>query len=833
MRAASGRRAWRRSWQDRGLRLLFWAVTVAVAALSSVALFSDRVERALVRQGAALMAADLVVEQGRPTPPEWRQQATRLGLKTARSIGFPTVIIANQRPLLVQVKAVEPGYPLRGRLQVRDADGTLIGQPPPAGSAWLEGRLRDRLQLRIGQDSLQLGGLQLAAAGLLVDEPDRGGNLFQLAPRLMVGYQDVQRSGLLGPASRVKHYLSFAGDAASIARMRAWLAARLPTGSTLLGLEDARPELRTALERARRFLSLAALCASLLAGIAILLATRRYVDRSLDGAAVLRTLGMSARAVLGWHLRRLLAVAATAILAGTLAGFAGQQALAALLGDWFDQALPLPGLRPLLVGVGYGAGLVLGFSVPSLLDVGRVPPLRVLRRELAAPGLAGWLVWGVALAVFFGLMVWQVQELKLAAAMALALTVAVALLMAVGRLLLWSLRPLRRAGSTAALGLAALAREPRLTLLQLAGFGLGTLLLLLLAVVRVDIIDSWQDSLAEDAPNHFLINVQPGQVDALRRLYRQRQLPNSGLYPTTRGRLVAINDRELVPESYRDPRARRLAAREYSLGFGARMQRDNRIAAGRWWDEREAGRPGFSVEVGMARSLGIGVGDRLRFDVAGQRVDGPVTSLREVAWDSFNVNFFVVGTPALQQGLPVAYLSSLYIDDDGLQGQSAPSQALALELAERFPAVSLIDLRPILSQVRAIMARGALAVETVFAFTLVAAALVTLAAAQVSRDQRAREVAIMRTLGMSRRRLRRVLLVEFGLLGLLGGLAASLLASISGYLIATELFGLPGRLSPTLWLAGVGGGTLVVMLVGWLATRRLLAVAPVRVLSAL
>ena len=808
---------------DPGLRLLLAAVLVAVAALSSVAFFADRVERALVLQGAALMAADLVVEQGEPIPPAWQRQAASLGLESARTVTFPSVIIANERPLLVQVKAVEAPYPLRGRLRV-DTPAGEVGTAPGPGEAWLEGRLRDRLQATIGETEIELGELELDAAGLLLDEPDRGGNLFQLAPRLMIGYRDAERSGLLGPASRVKHRLLVAGDATAVAQMRGWLTPRLPSGGELADLENARPELRTALERARRFLSLAALCASLLAGVAILLATRRYVDRALDGAAVLRTLGMSGGAVLRWHLGRLFMVVTAATAVGSLLGLIGQQLLVWVVGDWFGEALPAPGMRPLLVGLLFGLIMALGFALPTLLRIGRVPPLRVLRRELDAPGLATWLVWALAAAVFFGLMVWQVRDLRLAAGMALALVAALLTLMLAGRLLLLLLKPLRRAGGTAALGLAALARYPQLTLLQLAGFGLGITLLLLLTVVRVDIVETWQRSLPEDAPNHFLINAQPEERAALARLLERRDIPNSGLYPTTRARLVAINDRPLDPEAFAEGRARRLATREYSLGFGAEMQADNRIQAGAWWDADALDEPAFSVEQGLAETLGLEVGDRLSFDVAGQTITAPVTSLRSVAWDSFNVNFFVVGSPALVRGLPVAYLSSLHLDQR--------TEDVTLELVREFPAVSVIDVRPILEQVREIMDRGALAVEMVFAFTLIAAALVTVAAAQVSRDERAREVAVMRTLGASRGRLLGAVVAEFGLLGLLGGLLAAVLASVSGYLIAVELFELPGRVSATIWWAGLVAGTLVVTLVGWLATRRLLSVPPLRVLNA-
>jgi putative ABC transport system permease protein len=737
-------------------------------------------------------------------------------------VTFPTVIVAEGQPVLVQVKAVEEAYPLRGRLRIDTPTGPA-DTAPQAGQAWLEGRLRDRLRADMGVTQVQLGEARLLAAGVLVDEPDRGGNLFQLSPRLMVSYGDVERSGLLGPASRVKHRLLIAGDTSQVAAMRTWLQERLPPGSELEDIENARPELRTALVRAERFLNLAALCASLLSGIAILLATRRYVDRALDGAAVLRTLGMRGAEVLRWHLLQLLVAVLVAVIVGGLAGLFGQQALTAVVGDWFGQTLPAPGWRPMLVGLAFGLALVAGFSVPTLLRVGQVPPLRVLRRDLSTPGMAAWLIWLLAAGAFVGLMVWQVRDLRLAVGIALAVFAALAILMVAGYGLLRLLAPLRKTGGTAALGLAALARYPQLTLLQLAGFGLGITLLLLLAVVRVDIIDTWQASLPEDAPNHFLINIQPEERAGVQALFDQRGITHSGLHPTTRARLAAINDAAADPSTFAEGRSRRFLVREYSLSFNADMQGDNRVQAGRWWSADELSTPAWSIEEGMAQTLGLEVGDRLTFDIAGQRVSAPISSIRSVAWDSFNVNFFVVGTPAMADSLPVAYLSSFHLD-----GESAD---LTLQFAEQFPAVSVLDLRPILAQVRDIMERGSFAVELVFVFTLLAAALVTFAAAQVSRDARAREVAVMRTLGASRRRLLGAVIAEFGLLGFVGGLLGAAVAATSGYLVAVELFDLPGRIGFAVWWLGIGAGTSVVALVGWLATRRLLAVPPIQVLN--
>jgi len=797
-----------------GLRLLLWALLVAVAALSSVGFFADRVQRALTLEGAAALAADLVVEQGRPVPDEWLQQGRALGLEVSRIVTFPSVLFIADRPQLVQVKAVEPNYPLRGELRVRTATQE-VQAPPQPGQAVVAKRLALLLDART---TVPLGELQLQVSGELVDEPDLAANLFQLAPRLMVSWEDAQRSGLLGPASRARHRLLLAGDARQVAAYRDWIKPRLDKAAELVEVDGGRPELSTAIERGRRFLSLAALCASLLAGVAIMLATRRFVDRALDEAAVLRTLGMTSWQVLWHYLQRLLWVTLIGALLGSLLGYLVQLTLVGALGDWLGRDLPPPGWQPLGVSLSHAAILVLGFSLPTLLAIRRVPPLRVLRRDLDPPGLPQSLLSLLAVCVYGLAVYWQVDDARLAGSMSIGMVAVLAVFALVAWGLLRLLRPLRRRGGLA-VGLAALSRQPGLTLMQLAGFGLGITLLLLLALVRVDILEAWEANLPADAPNHFLINIQPDEVQAVDALLRQHGVSGSGFYPTTRARLVAINGEPVQPENYDNRRARRLATREYSLGFGAAMQDDNRLLAGRWW---AAGQPAFSIEEGLAENLGLAPGDVLHFDVAGEALQAPVTSIRSVAWDSFNVNFFVQGNPVLLQGLPHAVLTSVHLDES--------QNALLQQVTRQFPAVSVIGIGPLLEKVRGVIARGALAIEAVFLFTLAAAVLVGLAAVQISREQRASEIALLRTLGASHRQVLRLVLSEFLVLGLLSGILAALLANILSVVLARELFELRTGFSPLLWLVGSLLGVGVVGLLGYLATRPLLRAPPMQLL---
>ena len=812
-------------WRNPGLRLLMLAAAVAVAAMTTVGLFADRVDRSLNRQGAALIAADLAVEQGRAIPQAWIDQAHALGLRTSRIVRFPSVIVSGEQLILTQVKAVDEHYPLRGELVVNTPQG-VVRRGPEIGAAFIAPSLQARIGTQSGHDALPLGKVRVTAAGVIETEPDRGGNLFQLAPRLMTHRADAEASGLLGPTARARYRLLAAGEEGAIAQYRAWLTTVLPPQTRIIGIENARPEFSAAVERGRRFLSLAALCATLLAGVAILLATRRHVALALDGVAVMRTLGFRGGQVLALYACELLAAALYASLLGLALGFAAQAALVGLAAPWFAEELPAPGVRPLLMGLVFGLVLVLGFSLPSLLAIRKTPPLRVLRRELDPPNASTGLVWLIALTCFVGLLFWQVRDAQLAGIMSLGLAALFALLALLALGLLWALRGVAKRGDLGiglGLGLNTLLRQPLLTLLQMTGFGFALMVLLLLGLVRVDLLDAWQRSLPEDAPNHFVLNIQPDERPRFAQWLRDREVAHSGLYPTTRARLVRINGRKVKPERFAASRARRLAAREYSLGFATRMQTDNRIVAGAWRNAESSAEPGFSLEVGLAEELGIRLGDRLVFDIAGLERTGPVTSLRTVAWDSFNVNFFVAAAPGLMRGLPVTYLTSIHIADG--------EEALAPAIARDYPAVSVLDLRPLLAQVRTVIEQGATAIESVFLFTLLAAALVTPAAIQVTRDQRARELAVLRTLGASRRTIRAAVLTEFGVMGLLAGAVAALLAGVIQYTLAEFLFNIDGRIDPMIAVIGCVGGGVGVALLGLAATSGLLRTPPIQVLK--
>lgn len=806
---------------NRSLLLLFTALVVAITAMTSVAFFVDRVDRGLVLQGASLMAADMVIEKTTPFADEWIETAQQMSLSVSRQVNFPSVIFHDDEPLLVQVKAVDEAYPLRGRLEV-DNNSQLLALPPKKGRVYLDQQIAEKVLLPGSTSVIPLGELSLEYAGSIVNEPDRGGSLFQLAPRVMINLEDLDESGLLGPASRARYRLLVAGDSMDVLEFRAWSIGQQQAGMRILDIENSRPELRTALERGHRFLNLAALCASLLAGVAILLATRRYVSQVIDTAAIMRTLGMTGPQVLRRHLQEILLVLLMGVSVGILLGYLGQLFLSSLVGQWFGENLPLPGFKAIWTGLLYAAVLVPGFSLPVLMRIRQVSPLRVLRRELAPPDASSTLVWLTALGAFGLLVFWQVQDYRLAIALILALLAVMLLAVLIGWLLIVFLKPFKQRQSDMGLGLAALSRHAALTYWQLAGFSVGIALLLILGAVRLDLIDTWTSSLSPTTPNHFLINIQPEEADPLQAWFEKNAIKNSGMYASARGRLVKINQQAVRPDMFKTDRGRRLASREFSLGFSDQLQSDNRLVAGEPWPPADEG---FSVEQGLAEKLGITPGTTLTFDIAGQALTGTVKSLRTISWDSFNVNFFVQGSTQLMKGLPVAYLNSIYLEKS--------DKNTVRHLADNYPSVSVLDLQPLLKQVRNIMDKGALAIEAVFMFTILAAMLVTVGAVQISREERAQEIAILRTLGASRRKVLSGVLMEFGLLGVLSGVIAASLSSFTGYLVATELFGLSPDFNPMLWLIGVCSGVLILLLVGYYSTRGLLRQPPLTVLNAM
>ncbi|MES9877139.1 MAG: FtsX-like permease family protein [Candidatus Sedimenticola sp. PURPLELP] len=806
-------RLFRRDWRSGELRLLTLALVLAVAAVTAVGFFTNRVERAMELQAAEMLAADLVVSSNNPIPETFSDHAAKTGMQSARTLSFRSVILRDDQTQLVEVKAVSPEYPLRGELRTRlsvNAPEQAALETPQPGSLWVGARLLAALGMETGQ-ALSLGETSFQVSRVISRDSGDGGNLFNLGPRVLMPMADIPGTGLVTPASRVRHRLLVAGERSAVEEYRAWVKNRLPAGARLEHMENARPELRNALDRGRRFLALAALAAVLVAGAAVALSTHRFVESQSDSSAIMRCLGATQAFIRKVLLMRLLLLGCMTGLVGSLGGYLAQFSLAALVGDWFSAELPAPDLYPLFLGLGTGLITLAGFTLAPLSRLSSVPPLRVLRRDLGATPPAFWIVGLSAFLAMGLLMLWAADNAKLALMVMGGAIGTLVLLILTARLLVLLLSPLRHRGSAIwRYGLAGLARNPAMTAIQLTGFGLGILALLLLAIVRVDLISTWERTIPPETPNQFLINIQPEDVPALKTFFNDNQVRHKGIYPMLRARLVKINQDSVSADSYKDDRAQRLVTREFNLSWAKDLQSDNAVVSGRWWTEGQLDEALFSVEEGIAQTLGIQMNDLLTFNLAGIPIEAKVSNLRSVQWDNFQPNFFVTGTPGLLKHHPSTSITSFYLPPGGEKTLSS--------LIRQFPSVTAIDVSAIMGHVREIMERGSLAVEYVFFFTLAAGLLVLYAGVQASRESRRQESAILRTIGLKQGQLLQAVGIEFFVLGLLAGLLGSLCASLTGWFVSTEILGLGYQFNPWVWLVGIVGGSLGIGSAGVIAT---------------
>ncbi|MBI5439057.1 MAG: FtsX-like permease family protein [Nitrosomonadales bacterium] len=845
----------RRDWRAGEWRVLLLALVLAVGSLATVGLFADRVRLALQQEATSLIGADLRIVSARPLPPAYRAAAQANGLRTVESLAFLSMVAHREQTLLSEIQAVGAGYPLRGRIEIDDGTGSTpsltlplhgggdtVGRIISRGTVWVDGRLLRRLDMRVG-DEIDIGTQRFSVAARIVRDIDRAVGFYSIAPRVLMNGDDLAATGLLQEGSRIVYRLMVAGEARQVEALRDEMKPKLANGEKLEDVRDARPEIRTALERAEHFLGLAALTAAILAGAAMALAARRFVLRHLDTCAMLRCLGAQQGQVLRLFLYQFLLLGVVAVLLGCLLGYVTQAVLVGFIESMRDTELPQPSVLPALKSAASGFALLLGFAFLPLLQLRKVSPLRVLRRELGAPQANALLAWSLAVLVLAGLFLWHSGSIKLGFTMLGGL---LAGLLCFG-LLAWSmLRGLARYSfrfpAQLRHALNNLARHGRDSALQVVALGLGGMALLLLTLVRGDLLQSWQGKLPPDTPNRFVVNIQPDQQQAVLDFFTRQFVPQPQLLPMVRGRLVAINTAPINGDSYADPRARELVEREFNLSYAEKMPEWNELVQGQWWgirgqkieDRRQKGcvtpscldehndRAQLSVEEGIAERLGINLGDELTYDVAGSRFTARVTNLRKVQWDSMRVNFFVIGTPELLGDYPVSYITSFHLPPDKMRAGD--------QLVREFPNLLVIDTGAMIGQVRGIMEQIAQTVSVLFLFTLLSGLAVLHAALLATQDERINEAAILRTLGADSRYLRQLHLSEFAALGLLSGLLASAGAVLLGWVLARFVLEIPYHASVIIWPVGGLGGMLVVMLAGWLGTRRLTVLPPLAIL---
>jgi putative ABC transport system permease protein len=816
-----------RDWRAGEQRLLALALVVAVASVTTVAFFVDRVERSLRTESNQLLGADLVVVSDHPIDTRFVQSAERMGLAWTTAVRFPSMTQFGGRTLLTEVKAVAAGYPLRGKLRIRLSEQSADVEPrriPAMGEVWVDDRLLRRLALKIGE-RIVLGEREFAVSAMVSEEPESSVGFMNLGPRLMMNAADLPSTGLIQSGSRVTYRLFVAGDSKAIASFRTFAVEAIGAGQRVEDIRDARPEIKSALERAERFLGLAALMTVILAGVAVALAARRYLQRHLDACAIMRCLGATQGMILRLHALQFMVIGLLAGCVGCAVGLALQYVLAAVLAPVVNVTLPAPGLRPLVQGLAAGFVMLLGFALPPLIALRKVPTLRVLRRDIGAPDSGGISAYAFGGAAVAALVLWQSQELKLGLYVLAGILGTAA---ASAALTLLVVQLLSRVGPSASLnwrfGVANLRRHRGGSIVQVMALGLGLMALILLTLVRTDLLNSWRKSLPAQAPNRFLVNVQPDQVHTVEQFFADHDVPAPQLFPMVRGRLVEINGKAVSSRDYGEERARRLVDREFNLSWTTSMQTDNAIVEGRWFDNRDTGKALLSVEEGIARTLGVKTGDTLTYEIAGARLTAQILSLRKVAWDSFRVNFFVVAPAGLLERFPASYVTSLHLP--------AERSVLLDEVVRRFPNLLVIDVEAILAQVQRMMDQVVKAIEFVFLFSIAAGLLVLFAALGSTHDEREFDAAVMRTLGASAVQLRAVQAAEFALIGALAGLLAALGATLIGYVLADRVLNLPFSVNPWVWLAGLLLGAAGVTAAGLLGTSKVLRTPPMQVFRA-
>lgn len=818
--------AWRillREWRAGEMRVLAAALLITVGALSAVGLFTDRINQTLRTQASIFLGGDLSLRADSEFDSSWQAAATKLNLDSTRIITFPSMVLFGNEAKLVEVKAVEQGYPLRGELRISDqlfSQERITRAVPELGTVWVDARLAAALAVSPGS-ILQLGDANLTVAAILTAEPDRSGEMFNIAPRLMMNRADTEKTRLLQAQSRAGYRLLLRGE--NVAEYTAWARPKLQRGARLLTAEDARPEMRVALARAEQFLGLAAVASVILSAVAMALAARRFIARHLDDCAVMACVGASQADILKIFLFLFLMLAILGSLLGSALGYAAQSVLAFQLKNALSLPLSAPTLLPLVQSIASGVFLVLSFALPPLFRIKNVPALRILRRELksrAPMSNFGYVIGIIGLAA---LVLWQARDIKLGLYVLIALLAVGLLAAGIAFLLLRTLKWLpKTTGISWRYGVAALTRRASSTVTQIVAFAIGMMILLTLTMVRNDLVQEWQKSLPAEAPNRFLINVQPNQVEPLKTFLASEVGSAPQIYPMVKARLIAINGKERRPEQYQNDRARRLIEREFNLSSAVHLPRENTLIEGTWWNVLPASGQ-LSVEKDIAILLGIKMGDELTYQVAGENFSAKVTSIRKVEWASFQPNFFVLGSPGLLDLYPKSYITSFYLPSG--------KEAVLAQLIKTFPNFNVIDVAAIMAQVRAVMDRSVQAVQFVFLFTLIAGLIIMYAAVVAGYDERVHEAAILRTLGASSTHLLQSQFIEFAIIGTIAAVIASLASSLLAFFVSSQILHVPYHFNPGMWITALLVGGLGVASAGLLGTRGVVKRPPLEVLQ--
>nr|WP_294841852.1 FtsX-like permease family protein [uncultured Methylotenera sp.] len=820
-------------WRAGALRVLVFALVLAVAAITAVSFFTQRIETALNQQGSLLIGGDLAVVADHPIPQALIERAVTQQIQTTRTYEFPSMVMYGEVSQLVEIKAIEANFPLRGHLTIAQF-GTDVGRAvqsaPKSGEVWIEPRLATLLDIKVG-DQLDVGERSLTVAAILLREPSRGGNMFSFAPRVMMNASDLASTQLIQYGSRVKYQLLLASAPEQINDYAAQVKPKLNRGERIDDVRNARPEIKTALDKAQQFLGLSAMVSVVLAMVAMLLSSLPYIRQSLNTFALMRCFGAQQNTVLQILTIQTLIIALLSALLGAALGFVAQLGLAQLAGTLFVETLPSTSLTPLLIGICASIGMMVAVVLPHAWQMRNLSAMNILRLDTLMQPLSAQAKYLPAALVMVLMIFWQAQDAKIAlstivAMLALSLVVlgfVYVLTFLVERFL--KVTPKTQVLASVRLGIQGLKRRLGLSTVQMIGFSMGLMVIMLLTIIRGDLIRNWQASLPEGAPNRFVINIQPEQIAQVGQFFTAHHIKDAAIFPMVRARLVSKNKQLIKTAEWQDERAKRLAEREFNLSWAEQMQSDNKLVAGRWWSSRDDGKPLISLEEGLAQSLNIKLGDELQFDVAGTPLILTVSSLRKVEWDTMRANFFAVTPPGVLEQFTASHISSFHLP-------IGAEQALN-QLIKQYPNLTVIDIAALMQQVRGIMHRMSQAVEYVFAFSLLVGIAVLYAALVATREDRIREATLMRVFGASRQQVSTAYIAEFACIGVIAALVASIAANVLAYYISVRVLNIPFQFNFSVMLIGTIVAAVIIPTAAWLGLRGFLNIPPRQLLNSI
>ncbi len=818
-----------RDWRSGELTLLLASLVIAVGTVTTITLFVDRLQQALVQESASFLAADKVIASNDVISDDILKKAEELGLQQAQTLSFLSMVFSADRAQFSAVKAVSDDYPLRGDLIISDRAfefGEIVEYGPKAGEVWLESRLLPSLDINPGE-VIDIGVAAFPVSKALIKEPDKGGGFSNTGPRVMMNMADVPATEVVMPGSRLSYRYLFAGDADTLEEFENWVKPLLNENSRIFGIKEGTEGIGSALDRGERFLLLGGLLGVILAGVAIALSAQRYSLRHYDHVAILKTLGATPNGVDALFITIFVILGLSATLVGSLIGFVAQLGIASLLQPFIPIELPAPGPRPIWLGLVTGFVCLLSFALPPLLRLRSIEPSRVIRRDIDDAGVTNRLAYAAGVVGTVGLMWWYSEDLKLTLMLFSGGVVALVVLSVIAFMMLRSGRVLgMQAGSVWRLALAGMQRRGQENTMQIMVFGLAIMLLLILFLVRTALIDEWQSQIPEDAPNHFAINISPEDVAPIHQLFEENSIRSQPLYPMILGRITQVNEEETKIRDQRrrgqnEDRGPRSGATR-NLTYASQLPDDNQIISGEWWAEDYIGEPLVSLEKDLAAGNNLKVGDQLVFTIQGRELNTTVGSIRSVSWDNMQPNFYIILSPGALDDFPSTFMTSFFLE--------RKDKIFLNDLLRAHPTMTVIEVDAIIEQIKTIIDQVTMAIELVLILILISGGLVLLASIQASMDERFKQHAILRTLGAGRRLVMGSLIIEFCVLGLFAGILATFGSEFTVYALEVEIFELEYSLNPSLWILGPIVGTLLIGIVGTIATLKVVRTPPTIVL---